>query len=73
MKKMLAKDPEHRYTVQQALHHDWVLSGGHFLSPNTKTPIYLNSALENMKRCQQEYFFFDKIFFLITTIGVDLM
>jgi len=54
MKKMLAKDPEQRYTVCQALKHDWIIGGGHFLSPNTKTPIYLNSALENMKRCQQE-------------------
>ena len=54
MKRMLQKDPRYRCTANEALRHDWIMSGGDFLSPKSKNPVYLNSALENMKRFQQE-------------------
>jgi len=54
MKKMLNKDPRYRCTAHEALRHEWIMSGGDFLSPKSKNPVYLNSALENMKRFQQE-------------------
>jgi len=55
MKRMLAKDPRLRCSAREALNHDWTMGGGDFLSPRSKNPVYLNSALENMKKFQQEY------------------
>ena len=56
MKQMLAKDPRQRISAQGALEHEWIITGGTFMSPSTKTPVYLQLAHENMKRFQEEYF-----------------
>lgn len=55
MKKMLSKDPKQRISSQQALQHEWIITGGTIMSPQTNTPIYLLLAQENMRRFQQEY------------------
>jgi len=55
MKKMLDKDPTQRITAQQALNHEWILSGGSFSSLSSNTSHYLCSAQENMKKFQEEY------------------
>ena len=54
MKKMLQKDPRQRISAQEALNHQWIATGGVFMSPRTMAPIYLSSAQENMKRFQEE-------------------
>jgi len=55
MKKMLVKDPKQRISAHEALNHQWIATGGVFMSPRTMAPIYLSSAQENMKKFQEEY------------------
>ena len=55
MKKMLVKDPKQRISAHEALNHQWIATGGVFMSPRTMAPIYLSSAQENMKKFQEQY------------------
>lgn len=55
MKKMLAKDPNQRISADEALQHEWIVTGGTFLSPKSNNPVYLLLAQENMKKFQESY------------------
>ncbi len=56
MKKMLIKDPKQRISSQEALDHEWTVTGGMFMSPQTNTPVYLIPAQENMRKVIQEQY-----------------
>ena len=56
MKKMLTKDPTQRISSQEALDHEWTVTGGMFMSPQTNTPVYLLPAQENMRKVIQEQY-----------------
>ena len=56
MKKMLIKDPTQRISSQEALDHEWTVTGGMFMSPQTNTPVYLLPAQENMRKVIQEQY-----------------